>query len=168
MQIRRVRHLTVAVRDIDAARDTFASLLGADAADAIDVAAFGAVTRDLALGSSTLQLASPRDRQGALQRFIERRGEGVYAVALEVDDLDAAVAELAAKGVRVSEPVEAMPGVRTAFITMAATHGVSIQLVQGAARAKEPEPEATVTTAAEPTSDPKPLDLTPDEWSDLD
>jgi methylmalonyl-CoA epimerase len=174
MRVLRIRHLTIAVRDIDAAREAFASLFGAQAADAFDVAAFGARTQDLALGDSTLQLTSPRDAQGALQRFIERRGEGVYTVALEVDDLDAAVAELAAKGVRVSEPVEASPGVRTAFVTMSATHGVSIQLLQETTPVAEPpsfvrpdaEAEAGADAAAE---EPKQeLDLTPDEWSDVD
>jgi hypothetical protein len=71
--------------------------------------------------------AAPRDtarsRHGV--RFIERRGEGVYNIAVEVEDLDAAVAELAERGVRVSEPVEAAPGLRSAFITMSATGGLS-------------------------------------------
>ncbi len=175
MRVLRIRHLTIAVRDINAAREAFASLFGAEAADAVDVAAFGARTQDLALGDSTLQLTAPRDPQGALQRFIERRGEGVYTVALEVDDLDAAVAELAAKGVRVSEPVEASPGVRTAFVTMSATHGVSIQLVQDTTPIEEPpfarpqDGELTVEVAEASSVASKPeLDLTPDEWSDVD
>jgi methylmalonyl-CoA epimerase len=170
MRVLRIRHLTIAVRDIDAARQAFASLFGAEAAEGIDVSAFGARTQDLTLGESTVQLTSPRDRQGALQRFIERRGEGVYTVALEVDDLDAAVAELAAKGVRVSEPVESAPGVRTAFVTMSATHGVSIQLVEDTQRAAAGPPlDAPAATARDETAEQaRELDLTPDEWSDVD
>jgi methylmalonyl-CoA epimerase len=178
MRVLRIRHLTIAVRDVDAAREAFASLFGAEASDAIEIAAFGARTQDVSLGESRLQLVSPRDPQGALQRFIERRGEGVYTVALDVDNLEAAVAELAAKGVRVSEPVESAPGVRTAFVTMSATHGVSIQLVQAEAAAEEAASPWTTPTEAQlaGTAPPEPtelepkkeLDLTPDEWSDLD
>jgi methylmalonyl-CoA/ethylmalonyl-CoA epimerase len=172
MQVLRIRHLTIAVRDLDAARDAFASLFGALSSDAADVEPFGARVQDLTVGDGHVQLAAPRDPDGALQRFIERRGEGVYTVALEVADLDAAVAELAEKGVRVSAPVEAPPGVRTAFVTMAATHGVSIQLVEETAHSKEPPPEGP---SDEPVSGGPPapaeakreLDLTPDEWSDL-
>jgi methylmalonyl-CoA epimerase len=171
MRVLRIRHLTIAVRDLSAARDAFASLFGAQASTIIDVEAFGARTLDLKLGEGMLELASPRDPQGALQRFIERRGEGVYTVALEVDDLDAAVAELAEKGVRVSEPVEAPPGLRTAFVTMSATHGVSIQLVEDAPRVDAPAverpPDADQPAAEEPASKNE-LDLTPDEWSDID
>jgi hypothetical protein len=109
-------------------------------------------------------------------RFLERKGEGFYNVALEVDDLDAAVAELTAKGVRVSEPVEAEPGLRSAFVTMAATHGLSVQLVEGpvveapppAPEEAAPEPEALPPEEPEAAELAPPLDLTPDEWSDTD
>jgi methylmalonyl-CoA/ethylmalonyl-CoA epimerase len=182
MRVLGIRHLTIAVRDLTAARDAFTSLFGAEASAMIDVEAFGARTQDLALGGDTLQLTTPRDRQGALQRFIERRGEGVYTVALEVDDLDAAVEELAAKGVRVSEPVDTPAGLRTAFVTMSATHGVSIQLVQDMSQAQQtptferPAEPTADESSAEPTAEtpmpePEPkreLDLTPDEWSDVD
>ena len=169
MRVLRIRHLTIAVRDIDAAREAFASLFGAEAAEAIDVDTFGARTQDLTLGESMLQLSSPRDPQGALQRFIERRGEGVYTVALDIDDINAAVAEFEAKGIRVSKPVEFAPGIRTAFVSMAATYGVSIQLVEDAnAHAASTTQSQADTQAEAPATVPKPLDLTPDEWSDLD
>lgn len=190
MRILRIRHITLAVRDLDAARSMLGSLFGADAADILRVEAFGARTQDLALGESTVQLVSPIDRDGALQRFIERRGEGVYTVALEVDDLDAAIDELAAKGIRVSAPVDAQPGIRSAFVAASATHGMSVQLIEaiGSTAARKPAappspkpidepPVPGQKSAAVPSSpaDPPPpkraLDLTPDEWeewSDVD
>ena len=57
---------------------------------------------------------------------------------MEVDDLDAAVDELSARGVRISAPVEATPGVRTAFVTMAATHGLRPAARNGRATADDP------------------------------
>lgn len=192
MRILRIRHLTLAVREIDAARAAFETLFGAEASAAVDVAAFGARTQDLTLGESTVELAAPAERDGALQRFIERRGEGVYTVALEVDDLDAAVAELSAWGVRVSDPVEATPGLRSAFVSMAATHGMSVQLVESTVSSAKDVAEtanseqqtandggaadgehSATDGAGEPPAPPKgALDLTPDEWeqewSDVD
>jgi methylmalonyl-CoA epimerase len=188
MRVLRIRHITLAVRDIELARSSLASLFGADAGEVLDVEAFGARTQDLALGESMLQLVSPVDRDGALQRFIERRGEGVYTVALEVDDLDAAIEELAAKGVRVSAPVDAQPGLRTAFVAASATHGMSVQLIESRAdAAKEPSASRRAPSLADeplpeefPPAEPPPgeppppkraIDLTPDEWeewSDVD
>jgi methylmalonyl-CoA epimerase len=175
MKIIRIHHLTMAVRDADAARATFEALFGVAGLGIAAVPAFGIRTAGVPLGEDLLQLASPVSPDNPVMRFLERKGEGFYNVALEVDDLDAAVAELTAKGVRVSEPVEAEPGLRSAFVTMAATHGLSVQLVQGPA--VEAPPPAPVETAPEPEPLPleepeaaelAPLDLTPDEWSDTD
>lgn len=170
MRILGVRHLTVAVKDGSAAAATFGALFGtADAAEPAIVRTFGVATRDIALGGSTLQLASPISPDSALKRFIERKGEGFYNIALDVADLDAAVEELRSSGVRVSDPVEAPPGMRSAFITAAATHGLSVQLVQAppepvAAPPDDPAGSAEAPNPAEPTRGL--LDLTPDEWSD--
>jgi methylmalonyl-CoA epimerase len=150
MRIKRIHHLTVAVRDAERAGDTFAALFGEQPDEARSVQAFSVRTRDVPIGDDILQLASPLVPDSPLLRFIERKGEGFYNLALEVDDLDAALAELTARGIKVSEPIEATPGARSAFITMHATHGLSIQLV-----------ELTASTTPE-----EPLDLTPDEWSD--
>ena len=184
MKVLRIHHVTAAVRDIEDARASFAALFGVGAGPVGAVDAFGVRAADIALGEDTLELVAPGDIDNPVMRFIERRGEGFYTLALEVDDLDAAVAELAGRGVRVSEPVEATPGVRTAFVAMAATHGLSIQLVE-TPRAAEPAPPADAQAWAAPPSWPErppseppreeapapprpPLDLTPDEWSDVD
>ena len=119
-------------------------------------------------------------------RFLERRGEGFYNLAIEIEDLDDTVRELATQGVRVSEPIELEPGVRTAFVTMAATHGLSVQLVEVAqsvglsagqpvslsasppAVVEEPVDESAVPEELPAEDIASPLDLTPDEWSDVD
>lgn len=182
MKIKRIHHLTLAVRDAEAARTTFEGLFGVAGLGIASVPAFGIRTAGVPLGDAVLQLAAPSSADNPVMRFLERRGEGFYNVALEVDDLDAAVAELSAKGVRISEPVEAEPGLRSAFVTMNATHGLSIQLVELVAAPphdddwaalEEPAPEAAAAASPEAetamaAADPAPLDLTPDEWSDIE
>lgn len=186
MRIKRIHHLTIAVRDLDAARLTFEQLFGVQAARAGDVPAFGVRTIDVPMGDDVLQLAAPGDSDNPVMRFLERRGEGFYNLAIEIEDLDDTVRELATQGVRVSEPIELEPGVRTAFVTMAATHGLSVQLVEVAQSvslsAGQPvslsaSPPAVVEEPVDESAVPKelpaediasPLDLTPDEWSDVD
>lgn len=195
MRIKRIHHVTIAVRDLEGARLTFEQLFGVQGARAVDMAAFGVRAIDVPMGDDVLQVASPVDADNPVMRFLERKGEGFYNLALEIEDLDETVRELASQGVRVSEPIELEPGVRSAFVTMAATHGLSVQLVEvavaGAAgqpvseSAGEPdglsasegetEPEARHTVEDEPLPEegaPSPrrqlLDLTPDEWSDVD
>lgn len=187
MRILGIHHITVAVRDVDTAAATFARMFGATVDHVDVVAAFGVRSADITLGDSTFQLASAADPDNAFARFLERKGEGFYNLALEVEDLDAAVRELHDAGIRMSEPLEATPGVRSAFIAMAATHGISIQLVQTVQPSVEPptvkvqppprQPSDAIPLpapqgeAVDPTpSDDQPeiLDLTPDEWSDVD
>ncbi|MDP9237747.1 MAG: VOC family protein [Chloroflexota bacterium] len=179
MNIIRIHHLTLAVRDAEAARATFESLFGVAGLGIASIPAFGVRTAGVPIGEDLLQLASPMSMDNPVMRFLERKGEGFYNVALEVDDLDAAVRELSAKGIRVSEPVEAEQGLRSTFVTMAATHGLSVQLVEviggDAFERSQPEPPpeppqpATTAPAPEPEATAsEPLDLTPDEWSDVE
>jgi catechol 2,3-dioxygenase-like lactoylglutathione lyase family enzyme len=192
MRIKRIHHVTIAVRDLEGARLTFEQLFGAQGERAVDVPAFGIRAVDVPMGGDVLQLASPVAGDNPVVRFLERRGEGFYNLALEIEDLDDTVRELASQGVRVSEPIELEPGVRSAFVTMAATHGLSVQLVEvpqsvgpsvdpsgggGASQqvgisAGEPKEEIGVLADDEPQADdatpPPLLDLTPDEWSDVD
>jgi methylmalonyl-CoA epimerase len=165
MRVLRIFRITVAVGDVAAARATFERLFGATLAHAGDIPAFDVRAAELALGEDTVQLAEPASADNPVARFLARKGEGFYNVALEVDDLDAAVVELRAQGVRVSEPVEAEPGVRSAFMAMAATHGLSVQLVEvlGSRAA-----EAAGAEAEDATVEQRLLDLTPEEWSDED
>jgi catechol 2,3-dioxygenase-like lactoylglutathione lyase family enzyme len=189
MRIKRIHHVTMAVRDLEGARLTFEQLFDVQAGRTADVPAFGIRALDVAIGDDVLQLASPVDADNPVMRFLERKGEGFYNLALEIDDLDETVRELASQGVRVSEPIELEPGVRSAFVTMAATHGLSVQLVEvvqsvglsvdqpvsESAGQGETEPVARHTVEDEPLPEeaaPSPrqqlLDLTPDEWSDVD
>lgn len=176
MRILRIHHLTLAVRDAAKAQATFETLFGAELDGERVEEAFGVRALDLVLGDDTLQLAQPLETDSAVMRFIERRGEGIYSVALEVDSLDGAVAELRERGVRVSDPVDTADGARSAFVAMGMTHGLSVQLIElpqreGAPPAAEewlPESQPPAEDAASLPEQRPPLDLTPDEWSDTD
>lgn len=183
MRIKRIHHVTIAVRDLEGARLTFEQLFGTQGERAVDVPAFGIRAIDVPMGSDVLQLASPVAGDNPVVRFLERKGEGFYNLALEIEDLDETVRELASQGVRVSEPIELELGVRSAFVTMAATHGLSVQLVEIAGEASQPvslpasPPDVEAALAREedllpedsaPSPQQQLLDLTPDEWSDVD
>ena len=127
-----IHHLTVAVHDVDAGAATFAALFGATR-DARAVTTSPRSTRAASTRRSagtTLQLVAARRRTTRVTRFLERKGEGFYNLALEVDDLDAAVARAARKRRPRQRSRRGEPGLRSAFVTMAATHGLSIQLVE--------------------------------------
>jgi methylmalonyl-CoA/ethylmalonyl-CoA epimerase len=72
------------------------------------------------------------DGDGLVQRFLDRRGPGLHHVAFTVDALDAALADLEARGVALIDR-EARPGgmgTRVAFLHPSATGGVLVELVE--------------------------------------
>ncbi len=177
MRIRRIHRITLAVHDAEGAARTFEQLFDERATGARVITDFLVRAVDIPLGDSILQLVSPLPTDNPVQTFLQRKGEGFYNIALEVDDLDDAIRELTQQGVKLSQPVEAEPGVRSVFVTLAATHGLSVQLVEVVRAEGEPdiepvtrveEPRAEHLPAGEGDSVSMPLDLTPDEWSDTD
>jgi methylmalonyl-CoA epimerase len=69
-------------------------------------------------------------KSGFVARFIERRGEGMHHISIDVDSLDPYVAHLEAAGVRVVDKRELRDGHKTAFISPRSAYGVLIQLWQ--------------------------------------
>ena len=84
------------------------------------------------IGQSTLEYLESTDPEGPIGKFLEKRGPGIHHIAFEVDDVDAAVKELLAKGVRMidKEPRKGAHGNRIAFIHPAETGGVLIEICQ--------------------------------------
>lgn len=84
------------------------------------------------LGGSFLQLLMPLSPEGPVGRFIERRGEGLHHIALQVADIDGAIEHLAAQS---AELVDTRPrvgggGHRVAFVHPAAFAGTLVELVE--------------------------------------
>lgn len=87
----------------------------------------------LAASNAFVELVQPLAEDHRIAATIAERGQGMYSISVRVDALDAAVADLRAKGVSVSEPEPGIfPGTRVARINKADANGVSIQLIERA------------------------------------
>ena len=86
----------------------------------------------LDIGNSFLELLEPIDAGFGIARFLEKRGEGLHHVCLEVDDIHASLADLKSKDVELIDeaPREGLTG-EIAFIHPSALHGVLVELVHG-------------------------------------
>jgi methylmalonyl-CoA/ethylmalonyl-CoA epimerase len=89
-------------------------------------------TAFLPLGETEIELLESTAPDGPIGKFIEARGQGIQHLAFRVDDLEAALAELKAKGVRLidEKPRYGAGGARIAFLHPKATNGVLIELCQ--------------------------------------
>lgn len=85
--------ICVAVQDLDATAAKFAAAFGQPAGDAeLDESpGVEAVFRTIDLGGFELNLMADSSGTGPVARFLGRRGEGLYSLLVEVDDLTATV-----------------------------------------------------------------------------
>jgi len=129
--VRALDHVVLAARDADAAAARFRDVLGLGTRATVEPDGTHMRIADIPAGNCFVEVVQPLTEGHRVARRIAERGPGMFSIALEVDDLDAAIADLRAKGVPVSDAEAGVwPGTRIARINRSATSGVSIQLIQ--------------------------------------
>ncbi|MFN2388411.1 MAG: methylmalonyl-CoA epimerase [Actinomycetota bacterium] len=128
----RIEHIALAVTDLDQAVAHYRDVWGVEVSHRERVDDQGVEEAMLPLGDSHLQLLAPTSADTTVARFIERHGEGLHHIAYEVDDLPAALEELARKGVRLIDerPRRGGRGHMVAFVHPADNHGLLVELIQ--------------------------------------
>ena len=129
MQAKRIDHVVIVVQDLEAAVKTYQDNFGLVKVSESEVPALGIRNAFLQIGDAQLELMTPLSDQGPVASFLEKQGEGMYLLSLEVDHLDNAVAELQGQGIRVTV-TQGAAGRRLAFVSPKATHGVLLQLLE--------------------------------------
>jgi methylmalonyl-CoA/ethylmalonyl-CoA epimerase len=125
-------HVGIAVKDLGAAVAFYRDALGLHIEPPEDVAAQRTRVHFVQTGDSLLELLEPTADDSPIGRFLGARGPGLHHVALRVDDVAAALAELKARGVRLIDeaPRPGAHGSLVAFVHPSAAHGVLVELVQ--------------------------------------
>jgi methylmalonyl-CoA/ethylmalonyl-CoA epimerase len=129
MSAYKIDHLGVAVTSIDSALDVYRALgLTEEKRELVPTQKVRAAF--LPVGESRIELLEPTADDSPVAKFLARRGEGIHHVCFAVEDLEAALAELAGRGFRLihSQPVSGADGKRVAFLHPDAGHGVLIEL----------------------------------------
>ena len=119
---RRVHHVVVAVEDDDAAVANWARAFGRWPAHALGGHEH---FQHVPVGAAWFGLTAAGTDAGALRRFLDRRGEGVYALGLVIDDWEQTTARLRRNGARLIDSPES----GQTFLHPASTHGVLIEVM---------------------------------------
>lgn len=126
-----VDHVVIAVKDLDAAIGRYETIYGTAVSDRSDSPAAGMAMAFFRFGDSYIELVSNTSDAGPIAKRLSEQGEGIHLVAMKVDDVDATVAELREKGIRlVGDPGAGNPVKGQVFIHPSVTGGVLTQLVQ--------------------------------------
>jgi methylmalonyl-CoA epimerase len=134
MMPKRIDHVAIIVRSIEQALVFYRDTLGIEPSEIKEVPSEQVRIAFLPLGGpggSEIELVEPLSANASLNRFLEKRGEGLHHICLEVEDIDAALRELREKGAPVldQEPRQAAEG-RAIFLHPKGTSGVLLELVE--------------------------------------
>jgi methylmalonyl-CoA epimerase len=129
----KIDHIGIAVADIDQALQFYQAALGLEIDAIVEVPDQEVRVALLPTGESNIELVQPINETSGTARFIQKRGEGIHHICIQVKDIDAALAQLRASGVPLIDQ-EPRPGAhgRVAFVHPKGTHGVLLELVEHA------------------------------------
>jgi methylmalonyl-CoA epimerase len=129
--IKKVHHIGIAVNNLKESAALFEKLLGVRAQ--VEAAPCQKVTEAVFKidGGVEIDLLEPTGPDSAVAKFLEKRGEGLHHIALEVDDINKELKSMEEKGLRLldKEGREGVAG-QIGFIHPRSASGVLIELVQ--------------------------------------
>jgi methylmalonyl-CoA epimerase len=129
--IKKIDHIGIVVHSIEEALQVYEGALGLRLTDVEEVPEQAVRVAFLPAGESKLELLESLTAEGGVAKFLEKRGEGMHHVCFEVDDIEATLQDLAARGIRLidEQPRQGVHG-RVAFLHPKSAHGVLIELIE--------------------------------------
>ncbi len=128
----KINHLGIATKGIDDALKFWQDALGLENVHTETVEDQKVRVAMLPIGESRIELLEPTSDDSPISKFLEKRGGGIHHIAVEVDDIVAALAKLKAQGMRLidEEPRIGAEDCLVAFVHPASANGVLLELVQ--------------------------------------
>lgn len=126
-------HVGVAVKNLDEAIHVYRDILGFELKGVHVLTERKVKVAFLSSGSSAqIELLEPLDKDTAIAKFLETRGEGIHHFAVEVRNIDVVLEEMKKKGVTLidQQPQKGAEGKRIAFVHPKSTKGVLMELVE--------------------------------------
>ena len=128
----KINHLGIATKGIEEALKFWEDALGLENVHTETVEDQKVRVAMLPLGESRIELLEPTSEDSPISKFLEKRGGGIHHIAVEVDDIEAALAKLKRTGARLidEKPRLGAEGCLVAFVHPSSANGVLLELVQ--------------------------------------
>lgn len=130
-EIKKINHVAIVVNDIESALKFWRDDLGLVLDHIEDVPSQASKVAFLPVGEGEVELVEPTDPDSGLSKYLDKRGEGMHHLCIEVDDMEEVLNNLKEKEVKLINeiPLE-LPGRRMAFIHPKSTNGVLVELYE--------------------------------------
>jgi methylmalonyl-CoA/ethylmalonyl-CoA epimerase len=132
MKILKIDHLGIAVNSIEEGQSFWQQVLGLDFEGTETVEEQKVTTAFFPVGESEVELLASTAPDGPVAKYIEKKGPGIQHVAFRVENIEEALEELKAKGVKLIDqnPRKGAGGAKIAFLHPKATNGVLVELCE--------------------------------------
>lgn len=130
MEITHIEHIGIAVNSLEEAIPYYENVLGLKCYAVEEVADQKVKTAFFKVGQTKIELLESTDPEGPIGTFLEKKGPGIHHLAFAVENVNDALTEVAAKGVRVIDKVgrKGAEGLTIGFLHPKFTLGVLTEL----------------------------------------
>ena len=132
MKIKRIEHVGVVVRNVEASRRLWEDCFGIKLGGVEDIKSMPVRLALYPVGESMVELIAGTTPDSKHAKLVAEGKGGLNHICFEVEDIDAALAELKAKGIPLLDPVPRIghAGCRIAFLDPSATENCLIELAE--------------------------------------
>lgn len=128
----KIAHIGIAVEQIDAILPFYTDTLGLSLEGVEVVESEGVKVAFLKIGETRFELLEPLHEDSPIRQYLNKKGEGIHHIALEVDDIHGRLERLKTEGIKLinEEPKQGAHDSQIAFIHPKAAHGVLFELCE--------------------------------------
>lgn len=130
--MKRIEHIGIAVKDLEAANELYAKLLQTESYKTEKVKSEEVETSFFKTGETKIELLAATSKDSAIAKYLEKRGEGIHHIAFEVDDIKAEMKRLKEEGFELisKRPKKGADNKLIAFLHPKSATGVLVELCQ--------------------------------------
>ena len=132
MNISHIEHIGIAVKNIEESIKFYENVLGLKCYGIEEIKDQKVKTAFFKLGETKIELLETTEPDGPIGKFIEKKGEGIHHIALEVDNIEQSLREAELKGIRLidNKPRPGAENFDIAFLHPKSTGGILIELCE--------------------------------------
>ncbi|AKG91131.1 methylmalonyl-CoA epimerase [Geoglobus ahangari] len=130
--MKKIDHIGIAVKSLDEAVELYKKL-GFEVKEIEEVEEQKVKVAMLPVGESKIELLEATSPESAIAKFIEKRGEGIHHIAVNVENIEEALENAKKNGLQLidEKPRIGAGGKKVAFIHPKSTKGVLLEFVEG-------------------------------------
>ena len=130
--MKKIEHIGIAVKNLDEAEARFAKLLNTLSYKREEVKREGVITSFFKVGESKIELLAATVPDSPIQKFIDKKGEGMHHIAFEVDDIQQKMQDLSNEGFKLinDRPKDGADNKLVAFVHPKSTGSILVEICQ--------------------------------------